>query len=115
MVPLLTILGFVSSFPLFEDLVLVAENHSNDTCKWISPSTPPKFTGSLHIDGAVPSITRWLCSFPGALHFRRIYLSYHDNYTPLITDLVSKCAETLESLTISCNDFGMFALPFTIF
>ena len=87
MVPLPTILGFVSSFPLLEDLVLVAENHSNDTCKWISPSTPPKFTGSLHIDEAVPSITRWLCSFPGALHFRHICLLYED-HTPLITDLV---------------------------
>ena len=109
------ILNFISTFPLLEDLVLMAGPYSNDTGKWISPSTSPKFTGSLHIDGGVPSITRWLCGLPGGLHFRQIHLSYQDDYTPLIASLVSKCSNTLESLIISGDDLGVFAVPFTIF
>ena len=89
-------------------------SHSSDTGKWIPPSTSPKFTGSLHIDGAVPSATHWLCSLPGGLHFREICLSYNEDDAPLITGLVSKCSHTLESLTISYNDFGAFAALFII-
>ena len=95
------ILNFVSSFPLLEDLVSIVEPYSNDTGKWIPPSTPPGFTGSLHIDGGVPSVTRRLCRLPGGLHFRRIHLSYQDDYTSLVAELVSKRSNTLESLTIS--------------
>ena len=109
------ILNFVSSFPLLEDLVLTAGPYSNDTGKLIPPSTSPKFTGSLRVDGGVPSVTRWLCNLPGGLHFRQIHLAHQDDYTPLIASSVSKCSNTLESLIISGDDLGVFAVPFTIF
>ena len=41
------VFNFISSFPL-EDLVLMSMgSHSGDTRRWISPSTSPRFTGSL--------------------------------------------------------------------
>ena len=107
--PFSRIFDFISSFPLLENLALIMISpHTSDTGKWISPSTSPKFTGSLRITGAAPCIIRWLCGLPGGLHFRELHLSHHDDDTLLITELVSKCFNTLESLAISCHRFGAF-------
>ena len=57
---------------------------------------------------------RWLCGLPGGLRFREINVSHQDDGTPLVVGLVSKCSNTLESLTISCHDFGTFHIAFTI-
>ena len=104
------IFNFIASFPLLEDLMLMTGSHSDDTGEWISPSTSPRFTGSLEISGEIPSITRWLCSLPGGLHFREVNSSFYDADTPSITGLVSKCSNTLEFLTISSCGFGAFAI-----
>ena len=106
-VALSRIFNFISSFPLLEDLALVM-CLTNDTGEWISPSAPPRFTGSLRVTGVLPSIARWLCARPGGLHFRKIDLTLLTNETTSIMDLVLKCSNTLESLAISSCDLGAF-------
>ena len=90
-------------------------SHSDDTGKWVYPSTSPKFTGSLQISGEISSIMRWLCGLPGGLRFREIDVSHRDDDTPLVVGLVSKCSNTLESPTTPCHDFGVFAIALMIF
>ena len=96
--------------PLLEDLTLSGATHSNDTAGWTSPSTSPGFTGTLWIRGAIPSITRWLYSLPADLHFREINASPYDDDIPSIMDLVSKCSNNLESLTVYSFSFGVFII-----
>ena len=110
-VPFSRIFDFISSFPLLENLALIMISpHTSDTGKWISPSTSPKFTGSLRITGAAPSIIRWLCGLPGGLRFREINSSCYDEDKTSMTDLVSRRSKASESLTIASYHFGMFVV-----
>ena len=111
--PLSTVFDSIFSFPLLADLASVTTPHSNETGEWISLSTSPKFTRSLRITKAIPPITRCLCS-PGGLHFREFDLSHHDDDTPLITGLVSKCSNTLESPAVASYHFGVFTITSAI-
>ena len=82
------VFNIISSFPLLEDLMLMTGSHSDDTGRWISSSTTPRFTGSLQISEEIPSITRWLCGLPGGLRFREVDVSSQDDDTSLVAGLV---------------------------
>ena len=96
------VFDLVCSFPLLEDLSLVAFGPTFDADGWNAPSTSPKLTGSLDlrmITGIRPA-TRRLLDLPGGLHFAKITVLCPDGNLKFITDLLSRCSDTLESLTV---------------
>ena len=116
-VPSSQVFDLVISFPLLEDLTVVA-NHGtwagdNDDSNWSStvaqPSNQPTLKGSLdlHIGprGITPLVHR-LLSLPGGLHFQKLTLRwYHEGDISSTMILVKECSPTLESLDITCNLF----------
>jgi len=104
----------ICSLPLLEDLVLF-DLHPQQADPpfggWNAPSTSPKLTGSLdlRVSWEFHSIVHKLCSLPNGLHFTKIALRFTAGETQPTVDLVSKCSDTLESLTINCFlMMGMF-------
>ena len=95
------IFGLVCSFPLLEDLSLVPF-HGNEVGKFNIPSTSPKLTGCLDLRATnkIRPIVRRLLELPNGLHFSKIYLSCFEEDVESMTDLVSRCSDTLESLKI---------------
>ena len=116
-IPSSQVFDLVISFPLLEDLTVVA-NHGtwagdNDDSNWAStvaqPSNQPTLKGSLdlHIGprGITPIVHR-LLSLPGGLHFQKLTLRwYHEGDISSTMILVKECSPTLESLDITCNLF----------
>ena len=109
------ILDFIISFPLLEDLDVVAyyvptdDGDSSDRLPTtVQPPSSPPFTGSLVLLGAgIKHIIRRLLSLPGGLHFRKFRLTWFHMGDPLLaTALVEGCSHTLESLEIVCTTFG---------
>ena len=106
------IFDLILSFPLLEDLVVIANtemtiwgksNRSNELSTTVQPPSPPAFTGSLELsfEGGMKPIARRLLSSPGGLHFRKLTLTWHHEEDPSWTmALVEECSHTLESLTI---------------
>ena len=107
----LEVLDLLCSFPLLEDLALVFFNLSGGDV-WDTPSTSPKLTGSLELSGLAPirPAVRRLLSFPGGLHFANITVSCPDEDVRSTMDLVSRCSDTLESLTTDHHTPGAFTL-----
>ena len=110
------IFDLILSFPLLEDLTVHthrAETNDGDGPDGfpttIRPPNPPMFTGSLEL--AIPgvtSITRQLVSLPSGIHFRKFTVTWDREADILpITALVERCSHTLESLSISCESFGV--------
>ena len=74
----------VLSFPLLEDLAVVAHdngltdsgNSSDERSITTRPPNPPIFTGSLNLilRGRVKPLARQLLSLPGGIHFRELDL-----------------------------------------
>ena len=100
--PISEILDLTCSFPLLEDLVLRSELPHDNASGWTVPSTNPKFTGSLRLSGESRSIARALLDLPHGLHFSKIWIAcfIEDVDSGMMTELVSKCSDTLESLSI---------------
>ena len=108
-IPLSEVFNLACSFPLLEDLELHTYDSASDIDDWDPPSTSPKLTGSLEIDGGIRSVARRLCDLPGGLRFSKITLwCGEENFTSTM-DLVSRCSPTLESFSIYCH----FASTFT--
>ena len=109
------IFGFVCSFPLLEDLALISFDDNSEFDKWDIPSTLPKLTGHLHlsVNDRIRPVVRQLSELPGGLHFSKISVWCLEEDVESITDLVSMCSETLETLIIYhhnlCEGF-IFAL-----
>jgi hypothetical protein len=103
------ILELICSFPLLEDLALVFLSLGGDA--WDTPSTSPKLTGSLELValGAIRPAARRLLSLPGGLRFAKIDTSCLKEDVKSITDLVSRCSDTLESLKICYCIPGAFS------
>jgi len=104
---------FVCSFPLLEDLSLFAFGYSSVADRWTPPSTPPRLTGSLQLhnmDGGIDPITCRLLDLPNGLNFTKIVVSRDNDETDSksITDLVSGCSNTLESLDVTDYFPGKF-------
>ena len=107
-IPLQEIFNLICSFPLLEDLGLITVSPKRDADGWSIPSTSPKLTGYLKVNGGLRSVVRRLCDLPSGLHFSKIRVS-HDNEEPTsATDLVSRCSDTLKSLIISHYASGGF-------
>jgi hypothetical protein len=116
------ILNLILSFPLLEDLAVIAFSEplsdSDDDPHWLpataQPSSPPRFTGSLevHLKGGKNSFARRLLSLPGGIHFRKLALTWLEEEDPsLMTALIEKCSHTLESLDIFHSLLGTSILP----
>jgi hypothetical protein len=105
------ILDLICSFPLLEDLALVALRGGGAADAWNTPSTSPKLTGSLSIIGGIaPAVCR-LVGLPNGLNFTEISVGHPGEDVKWTTDLVSKCSDTLESFSIYCCTPG--ASPFS--
>jgi len=108
------IFDLVCSFPLLEDLTLLSlsPHYVFKVDVWNIPSTSPKFTGCLDLNityGPCPTVRR-LLELPGGLRFSKIVITCSDEVAELAMDLVSKCSETLEYLTMDYPNTGAFFL-----
>ena len=112
-VPSSQVFDLIISFPLLEDLTVIANYGTwagdDDDSNWPStvaqPSNEPTFTGSLELHigprGITP-IVRRLLSLPGGLHLRKLTLTWcHEEDPSLTMELVEECSHTLNSLDIT--------------
>jgi len=106
------VFDLICSFPLLEDLRLISLDPENDAEVWNPPLTSPKLTGHLDVrtSGVFPSVARRLLDLPGGLHFSKITAFFFPGDTGSVTDLVSECSDTLESLT--ARVYPSSAFPF---
>jgi len=100
--------NLICSFPLLEDLGLLIVGPNSDTDGWNSPPASPKLTGSLMIVGGIHPVARRLCDLPGGLRFSNIRITCINEEPTSATDLVSKCSNTLEPLTVAYYSSGAF-------
>ena len=104
-IPPSEIFGLVCSFPLLEDFALNMVRCEPGVDEWAAPLTSPRLTGSLKLSSVVGGIDRTarrLFDFPNGLHFTEIVLVCVDGADfKLVTDLVSRCSSTLESLDVA--------------
>ena len=101
----------ILSFPLLEDLAVVAEkgtidngDESNAPPTTVHPSGPT-LTGSLQLNlkGGMEPIVRRLLSLPGGINFRELSFPwYHERDPSMTMALVEKCSRTIETLDIIC-------------
>ena len=104
------VFDLVCSFPLLEDLELIAPR-AFDADGWTAPSTTPKLTGSLNMFTVMETrlTTRRLLDLSGGFHFSKISVVFSDDdEAGSVTDLVSGCSDTLETLTIIYYPMGAF-------
>jgi hypothetical protein len=111
------VFNLIISFPLVEDLAVIATPadpydsvHGYDELPIATqPSSPYMFTGSLELYlsmGIVPFTCR-LLSLPGGVHFRELTLRWLRKEDHSLTmALVKGCSHTLESLDVACNHLG---------
>jgi hypothetical protein len=103
-VPLPEVFDLVCSSPLLEDLELISPNYRMcGTDGWNAPSTSPKFTGSLTLKTVNTNrfVARLLCDLPGGLRFNKISVDCPKGDFGPTTDLVTRCCDTLESLSVA--------------
>ena len=103
--------NLVCSFPLLEDLSFVFFGSKSEPDRWNVPLRSPKLTGSLDLRTPMGtrSVARRLLDLPGGLHFTKITVGCGARDSQSITELVSRCSDTLESLTISSWFQSMFS------
>jgi hypothetical protein len=101
----------ICSFPLLEDLTLIHPSRGSDTRNTLP--TSPKLTGSLNLNifEGVRPVVRRLLDLPDGLHFVKITVGSIDADATPTADLVSRCSDTLESLSI--DDYFPCAFPST--
>jgi len=95
-------LDLICSFSFLEDLALVAFFPTEDEDGWNAPLTSPKLTETLDLAmlGKASAVIRRLLVLPSGLHFSKIAVLLSNEDAKSVTDLVSKCSGTLESLTL---------------
>jgi hypothetical protein len=101
------VLDLICSFPLLEDLALISLSPGSDS--WSTPSTSPKLTGSLALrtfQGFRPVAHR-LLDLPDGLHFAKITAECYAEDAESTMGLVSRCSDTLESLSVYCETLGV--------
>jgi len=105
------VFDLICSFSLLEDLALVLIT-TGDAHRWIPPLASPKFTGSLELmmrTGGLRPVARRLLDFPDGLHFATIQVScINEEDARSATDLVSRCCDTLETLSICGSPISKF-------
>ncbi|KAF9780889.1 hypothetical protein BJ322DRAFT_1082254 [Thelephora terrestris] len=93
------ILNLICSFPLLDHLWLHFVTTWGDADECDIPSTSPRLTGSLNLLSRTRPILRGLLNLPNGLHFAQI-TACHVEYSESLVDLISRCSDTLESLTV---------------
>ena len=94
------IFNLICSFPLLEDLAIRRKEGNSNSDGWVAPLTSPKFTGTLHLIEDIHSTALLLLALPGGLHFTKIVIQLSIGDAGSMTDLVSRCSDTLESLCV---------------
>ena len=107
-IPLPDILDLICSFPLLEDLVVGSIGIESGAHKWDLPQTSPKLTGSLRLTGQNRILSRKLMDLPDGLHFSKVLVRCTIEDAALAMELVTRCYDTLESLTIEFYPSGVF-------
>ena len=110
-VPSSELFKLACSFPSLKDLSLLHPENQPDI-EWTIPSTSPKLTGSLTLvasDG-IQSNVRRLLDLPGGLHFSRISVLCPDRDAESIAQLVSRCSETVEFLSIYYHNHDLSSM-----
>lgn len=106
------IFSLVYSFPLLEDLSLVSRAARYGHPAWNIPPTSPRFTGSLELrlkEGIYRTVHLML-DLPNGLHFTSIGVQWlSDRDIEATMRLVSRCSNTLESLSITNYVSGAFS------
>ena len=113
-IPSSRVFGLILSFPLLEDLAVVAHrgssvcdgDGSDELSAMVQPSNPPTFTGSLDLfmRQGMKSIIRRLLFLPSGVHFQKLTLwLFREEDLLLTTALVESCSSALESLDIICD------------
>jgi hypothetical protein len=107
------VLDLICSFPLLEDLALISLSQGSDV--WNIPPTSPKLTGSLDLRSftEIRPTARGLLDLPDGLHFSKITVGCFTEDVESIMGLVSRCSDTLESLSISYYTPGALPSAFT--
>jgi len=116
-IPASQLFNLILSFPLLEDLTVVAYfgastdggDDPGGLSTAVQPSSLPTFNGSLDLlmRAGIGPIARRLLSSPGGIHFRKLTLTWsQDSDAPLIRGLVEECSRTLESLKITRSTQG---------
>jgi len=122
LLPFPQVFDLIFSFPLLEDLTLVAcdesrfDNGSPRGPQTVVPSTSPVFTGSLdlHIQGGAGNVARRLLDLPNGLHFRKLALSCsHVEDLWWIRELVARCSHALQSIDIKYS-FCSYTHPYLV-
>jgi len=107
----------IRSSPLLEDLFLRCQDKSsaNDDGPHEQQaavrSTSPMLTGTLDLDiiGGIRNTARQLLDLPGGLRFRGLVLTQaHKEDFRWILELVARCSDTLERLSVTFNVSGKF-------
>ena len=103
----------IHSFPLLEDLSVVAYFYlwtdPVGASTIVQPQSLPKLTGSLKLNmcPGIKPIAHLLLSLPGGINFRRLTCTwYHDEDILSIIEVVKECSSTLESLEIDRHECG---------
>jgi len=98
------------SFPHLEDLAFVDSHPKADLDGWTAPLTSPKLTGSLRLRLSVSArpVIRRLLELPDGPHFSKITVISFNEDAESVTDLVSKCSDTLETLALAYLPPGAF-------
>jgi len=108
------VFGLICSFPLLEDFALRVFNYRGGVDGWTPLLTSPRLTGSLELSSlykGMNPITSWLLDLPNGLNFTKIkLLCSHRTDFESITDLVSGCSNTLESLSVADGLVGVSRL-----
>ena len=112
-IPSSQVFDFILSFPLLEDLAVVAYRGSSESVRdsdgsdglsaMVQPSNPPAFTGSLDLfmRQGMKSVAYRLLSLQSGIHFQKLTLRwFREEDLLLTTALVEGCASTLKSLDI---------------
>jgi len=106
------VFDLICSFPLLEDLGLILLT-AGSAGGWTAPLTSPKFTGSLELmtrAGGIRPAVRRLLDLPNGLHFAKIRVScLNEEDARAVTDLVSRCSSTLETLDVGFFLTGGFS------
>ena len=115
--PYSQVFNLIRSFPLLEDLVLMGHDPGKDGdpngLQTVIPSTSPALTGSLTlmIFGGMGGMAQRLLNLSGSLRFRKLgFLWGHTADPQWITELVTRCSDSLESLSVTRAPLREFVL-----
>ena len=111
------VFDLIRSFPLLEDLVLMGHDSGRggdpNGPQTVIPSTSPALTGSLTllIFGGMGNTAQRLLNLPGGLRFRKLgFLWDHTADPQWMTELVARCSDSLECLSVTCEPTCKFVL-----